>query len=327
MKIEDALQPTAGLSSGRFFRTGYLPTYAATVFLLVLLWAGAPGRPADFDRAWQTADKFGAVQTLLVVLAVALAAVLLQPFQLPVVRVLEGGFPRWLGSGLARRVQLRRKRRLADALNAKILLAVQGSADQRDGPVQEAGALSVRLRSCFPAPDHLVRATGLGNALAAMEDNAGRGYGLDAVVAWPRLYPLLSVNVRAIVDDLRDGMDAAARLAATGAVTSAVTVGLLAWHSGAITLLALVPLALAILAYAGAVRAAIAYGEAVQVAFDLHRLDLATALRMRVPVTPGEEQADSTALSDFLRQGIPLPFGYAVPVPSGDSSATKGGEA
>ena len=48
-------------------------------------------------------------------------------------------------------------------------------------------------------PDHLVRATGLGNALAAMEDSAGAAYGLDAVVAWPRLYPLLGDKVRAVV--------------------------------------------------------------------------------------------------------------------------------
>ena len=90
MKIEDVLQPTAGLSSGRFFRTGYLPTYAAVVFLLVLVWAGAPGKHVDFGHAWQVAGKFSAAEVLLVALAVALVAVLLQPLQLPVVRVLEG---------------------------------------------------------------------------------------------------------------------------------------------------------------------------------------------------------------------------------------------
>jgi low affinity Fe/Cu permease len=324
VNIEDVLQPTAGLSSGRFFRTGYLPTYAAAVFLLVLLWAGAPGKPVDFGHAWQVAEKFGVVQTLVVALGVALATVLLQPLQLSVVRVLEGGFPKWLGSGLTRRVQLARKHRLEGKLEEKIREAVRKPADERDASVQEAGALSARLRSQFPVPDHLVRATGLGNALAAMENSAGAAYGLDSVVAWPRLYPLLGDRIRAVVDDLRDGLDAAVRLAATGAATAVAAVGLLAWHSGLFTLLALVPFAVAVLAYLGAVRAAIAYGEAVQVAFDLYRFDLLTALHVEIPTKQQKEMAGNIALSDFLRQGVPLPFDYATPAPSAGSGTTEG---
>jgi hypothetical protein len=323
VKIEDALQPVPGLSSGRFFRTGYLPTYAAAVFLLVLLWAGAPGGHAEFGLAWRVAGKFGVAQTLLVTLAVALAAMLLQPFQLPVVRVLEGGFPRWLGSGLARQVQLARKHRLEGRLAGRVREAAGKRCVERDAFIQVAGVLSARLRSRFPVPDHLVRATALGNALAAMEDRAGADYGLDAVVAWPRLYPLLGDKVRAVVDDLRDGMDAAVRLAATGALTSAVAVGLLAWHSGLITLLALAPLAVAMFAYLAAVRAALAYGEAVQVSFDLHRFDLLTVMHMEIPSKPDKELAGNIALSDFLRQGVPLPFDYAVPAPSTGSGAIE----
>jgi hypothetical protein len=324
VKIEDVMQPPAALSSGRFFRAGYLPTYAAAVFLLVLQWAGAPGKHADFGHAWQVADKFGVMQALLVALAVALVTVLLQPLQMPVVRVLEGSFPKWLGSGIGRRWQLARKHHLEDRLVEKIGEAVGKATGQRTALAQEAGALSARLRSRFPALDHLVRATGLGNALAAMEDSAGAAYGLDAVVAWPRLYPLLGDKVRAVVDDLRDGMDAAVRLAVTGAVTAVVATGLLAWHSGLFTLLALVPLTIAVLGYLGAVRAAMAYGEAVQVAFDLHRFDLLAALHIEIPAKPGQELVGNIALSDFLRQGVPLPFDYAVPAPSTGSGTTEG---
>ena len=42
-----ARQPAAG-SGGRFYLIGYLPAYAAALFLLLLVWAGAPawrGRP------------------------------------------------------------------------------------------------------------------------------------------------------------------------------------------------------------------------------------------------------------------------------------------
>lgn len=321
MTLSTTLQPPGGLASGRFFRTGYLPTYAAAVFLLILVWAGAPGRPINFSEVVRTASQLTAAQLFLLVLATTLVAILLQPLQLSVVRVLEGGFPRWLGSGPARSFQLWRKKRLAAAVQGWVDKAAALPEDDvsRDELIQRAGAASARLQSRFPLPDHAVRATALGNALAAAEDAAGADYGLDAVVLWPRLYPLLGDRVRVIVDDLRDGMDASARLAATGALTAMSAVALLAWHSGLWTLLALVPLGVAVLAYIGAIRGAIALGTAMCVAFDLHRFDLLRALRLAVPADQDTERETNQDLSDFLRQGVPVPFVYA-----DDKQDTKG---
>ena len=321
MKLDAVVKPPEGLASGRFFRTSYLPTCAAVVFLLVLVWAGAPGEPVRFGRAWLMAINIEVVEILLIVLTVTLVSVLLQPLQQSLVRVLEGGWPRWLGSSLARRLQLFRKHRLERDIQRTIdraaaLLDVPATLNERENFIQRAGAKAARLRSRFPLPDHLVRPTALGNALAATEDNAGAAYGLDAVVIWPRLYPVVSDRARAIVDDLRDSMDAAARLAATGAVTALAAFGLLARHSGWWTLLALAPLAILALGYSGAVRAAVAYGVAVHVAFDLHRFDLLKAMRLAVPDSQDAETKANMALSDFLRQGVPVPFIYIDPEPS-----------
>jgi hypothetical protein len=321
VKIDGTIQVPGALSSGRFFRTGYLPTYGAAFFLLILIWAGSPYSQVDFSQAWRTARQSDGTQVLLIVLVVALTALLLQPLQLAMVRVLEGGFPRWLGSGLACKAQLRRKRRLETRIQDNIDDALQldrpADANEQKASIQKAGAVSGQLRSRFPTPDYLIRGTALGNALAATEASAGAAYGLDAVVVWPRLYPLLGDPVRAIVDDLRDSLDAAARMAATGALTTVAAVALLAWRSGWLTLLALAPLAVATLAYFGAVQAAIAYGTAVHVAFDLHRFDLLRALRLEVPTEQGMEKVINAALGDFFRQGIPAPFRY---VDSGRSS-------
>jgi hypothetical protein len=318
MTLSDAMQPPGLLASGRFFRTGYLPTYAATVFLLVLIWAGAPGRPVDFSQAWRTGKDLSVVAALLLALAVALVAVLLQPLQMSMVRALEGGFPQWLGAGLASHLQIQRKNRLAKKVADRVRDAAALPDDaacrqQRNMLIQQAGSASAILRARFPGPEHLVRATALGNALAAMEHTGGAAYGLDTVVVWPRLYPVLGDQVRAIVDDLRDGLDAAVRLAATGTLTAIATVGLLAWHSGWFTLLALIPLATAVLGYIGGVRAAMAYGAAVQVAFDVHRFDLLRALHLALPKDQLVERENNRALSDFLRQGVPVPFTYAEP--------------
>jgi hypothetical protein len=160
----------------------------------------------------------------------------------------------------------------------------------------------------FP-PQDLIRPTTLGNALAAMETTAGESYGFDAVVAWPRLYPVLGERMRIIIDDRRNTLDSAGRMSATMAVTTVVSALALA-QSGWWLLLSLIPLALARIAYIGAVRAAIAYGEAVRTAFDLHRFDLLTALHLPLPEDPETERRENIQLCDSWRQGTPTKSDY-----------------
>jgi hypothetical protein len=309
MNVSTAAQPFAGALASRFFLIGQLPTYAAAMFLLTLVWAGAPGPELAFGHAWQTASSLGVGEIVLIGLAVTLVAVLVQPLQLVLVRLLEGGWPRWLGSGLCRDRQLHRKRVLEQ--RAQLRGEEPDQAEQH-----RAGVAATRLRRRFPLPDHLIRATGLGNALAAMEDDAGREYGWDAVVAWPRLYPVLGDKVRASVADRRDTMDAAARLSVTAAVTTVATVALLT-RAGWWVLLAFVPATVAVIAYVGAVQAAVAYGEVVRVAFDLHRFDLLTALHVDLPADGAAERKIAEQFCDHWRQGMPLTVSYRHPDANG----------
>ncbi|MEU9374261.1 hypothetical protein AB0D94_10875 [Streptomyces sp. NPDC048255] len=293
--------------SVRFFSVAYLPTYAGALFVLLLLWAGAPG--ADFAprRAWRTATGVSAGQAVWIALGATLVALVFQPFQLAVMRLLEGGWPDALGAGLCRRLQRRRKARLAAR-------AEQAGLPRDPSPelVQRAGAAAARLRSRYPLPDHLLRPTALGNVLAALRDTAGRDHGWDAAVAWPRLYPVLGDRSRAVVDDCRDSLDGAARLCVTGAVTALVSAGLLL-SSGWWLLLALVPAAVAVLAYHGAVQAALGYGDAVRAAIDLHRFDLLEALHLPLPDSLEEERTLAQQLCRHWRQGVPPPSRYEHP--------------
>jgi hypothetical protein len=300
MTLDAMAQSPAGVGS-RFWRVAYLPTYATLLYLLVLVWAGAPGHWPRFSVAWRTATGLGVIELLLITLAVVLVAVLFQPLQLALVRLLEGGIPTWLGAGPARAWQRRRR----DALTRAATLPWPATPAQ----VHTAGVAGSRLRERFPIDEHLLRPTGLGNALTAMEDLAGRTYGLDAVVAWPRLYPLLGPPVKAIVDDRRDTLDGAARLAVSAAVACMASAGLLAVHGGPWLLLPLAPAAAAVVAYHGAVQAAIAFGEAVHVAFDLHRGQLFDAMRADA-ATPAAEAAAGRQLSDLWRQGVPPDLEY-----------------
>lgn len=306
-----ALTGVGDNTSGRFFFVNYLPVYGALLFLLTLLWGGAPG-DVDFARAWQTAAGLGAGEIVELGVALLLAAVILQPWQLPLVRMLEGYWPSWAepAAGVLRSRQARRRKRLEQAAT------VPGEDDPvSDEVVVAAGMAGAQLAERFPSGP-FVRPTALGNALTAAEQRAGARYGWDAVVAWPRLYPVLGDQVRAMVDDRRNSIDSAARLAAVGAATAVAAAGLLA-ASGWWVLLALAPLAVAIVGYGGAVAAAIAYGASLEVAFDLHRFDMLSALRLPLPadITAEREQADS--LCTLWRQDAPVILGYAHPPANG----------
>jgi hypothetical protein len=305
MKLDAVARPMGDAGfGGRFYLVGYLPAYAATLFLLVLVWAGAPGwasrsgKRLRFTDAWATASHLSLGEVVMVALAVVLLAVVLQPLQLAMVQVAEGSWPAWLAARWACRRQMSRKERLEQAQR------LPARPELTEEAVQRAGEAGYQLRRRYPVPAHLIRPTALGTILAAMTDQAGRTYGLDAAIAWPRLYPVLGEQVKSLIDDRRDTLDAAIRMTATMAVTAIAALALLL-RSGWWILLVLIPLAIAALAYNGGVQAALAYSEAVHVAFDLHRADLLTALRMAPPRRQETERTLNEQWCDLWRQGIP----------------------
>ncbi|MEW2144211.1 hypothetical protein AB0869_15510 [Micromonospora vinacea] len=297
MSLPAAPAPPTGLGI-RFFLVGYLPTYAASLFLLMLIWADG-GQGTSFKRAWQVASDLTASQIVLMTLAVLLLGLMLGPLQLGVVRFLEGAWPAWL-SQHARKWHLRRKGKLAGR---------SVPASSAPDVVLAAGLAGQRYRDRYPELDDLVRPTGLGNILAAMEDRAGRAYGLDAVVAWPRLYPLLGPATKAVVDDRRTTLDYAARLAVTAGFTTMGTL-IIMRSAGWWLLLALAPAAVALVSYFGAVRAALAYGESVRATFDLHHLDFGAAFGLPRAPDLNVESDVHRRLCDLWRQGIPYDFAH-----------------
>ncbi|KOX20625.1 hypothetical protein ADK67_29055 [Saccharothrix sp. NRRL B-16348] len=303
MTLAGLAKPAGDGFSPRFVVVSYLPSLAAAVFLLLLVWAGAPG-PLTWSRAWKTAAGLGAGEAIGLAVGLTLLAVAFMPLQLSVVRLLEGYWPRFLTplDRLLRVVQRWRRGRLARRAE------LPDDAEPTPAQVLAAGLAGTQLERRYPVEEN-VRATTLGNVLAAAEQRAGANYGWDAVVAWPRLYPVLTEQVRAVVDARRDSLDSTARLALTGVLTAVASACLLA-RSGWWCLLALVPLGLGWLAYVGAVRAAIAYGEAVVVAFDLGRFDLLTALHLHLPATRAAEHRLAEALCLQWRQGVQLPDDY-----------------
>jgi hypothetical protein len=161
--------------------------------------------------------------------------------------------------------------------------------------------------------------TGLGNALRAAEDRAGRRYGLDTVAVWPRLYPVLGERVLAIVDDQRTQLDVAVRFCVVLLVAAVVSLALLVTQ-GWLLLVPAATFVLAWLAYKGSVGAAVAYGEGLETAFDLHRFDLLRALHLPLPADSEQERAQNAQVTAFLAQGTRAAFAYV----HGDAGAPAG---
>ncbi len=289
MSLGDTAKTARELLGGRMFLVGFLPTFAAGAVLGLLARARVPG-------GLRFADAWRAVTTMTVGQAVAglLALIALHPLQLPMVRLLEGYWPRW-ATPLADYGRWRQERR-----RRKLMIASTPPDTDDHRAIQRAGQAGELLRSAFPLGDRLLP-TALGNALTAAESRAGREYGFDGIVAWPRLYPLLAEPVRAVVDDRRDSLDVAARFSVTMLAAAVLSVPVLA-GTGWWLLLALVPLAMSRIAYRGAVAAAVGYGESVRVAFDLHRFDLLRALHLPLPATHEIERARNEHLCLMWRQ-------------------------
>jgi hypothetical protein len=283
----------------RFALVGLLPTAVLALFVLALLWSGAPGDAPDLDRILEQARELDAWSGGLLFLALLVAAIVAQPLQLALVRWLEGYWPR----RLAARGRARFDRRVATLEAATAPRRAPPTADELEAMTEAAS----RLR--LLPPRGYVMPTRLGNALRAAEMRAGEPYGLDAIVAWPRLYPLLSDPVRALVDGQRDALDVNARFCAAFGAAAVIAAALLAPH-GWWLLVPAACLVLAWLAYRSAVVAAIAYGEGIRTAVDLHRLTLLEAFHLPLPATLEEEKALNGKLSRFLLQGVPLDAPY-----------------
>jgi hypothetical protein len=301
--LADSIPTVDSVTSSRFSLVSYLPTYAAVVFLAVLLAGGAPGEPFQLSRAQDRLDALGGVELAAILLGVLLLAVVFQPLQLPLVQLLEGYWPRWLGWYTRIGVDRQRRKRAALAHRAdasSLSDDVTAEREARQAVLEAAWQLQRR----YP-PAELLLPTALGNALRATEYGAGSSYGADTVSWWPRLYVVLGDQMRNVVDDRRNQLDAICRLAATGFVVGLISLAIL-WQSRWWLIVALVPFAIGVVSYRGAVAAALAYGEAVRTAFDLHRFDLLAQLRIPLPCTTGEELRLNRQLTRFWLQGVPM---------------------
>lgn len=152
-----------------------------------------------------------------------------------------------------------------------------------------------------------IMSTRVGNVLKAAEMYPRLRYGLDPVIVWPRLYPLLPPPFVTTIGAAKADLELhvvvstlATALGVAGGITLAAghaPAGLfLGWYWGAALLAAAVRHA--------AAEPARQYALQVRVAFDLYRADLLR--RLDLPADPATERATWQQLTRLWQLGVPL---------------------
>ncbi|MEU5828655.1 hypothetical protein [Micromonospora tulbaghiae] len=320
-----ALFTSTAANFGRLLIVGLLPNaiLVAYVWVLVMIDAftntGTLLFPEALSRVRFKTDAGGLLMFALLVITLT---TVIQPFQIRLVRIMEGYWRSRLGAfpyRAATAFHTRRRHRLRRVVNERIDSV--DDARLADMPIAEQIREQRRVRSlemrleraeaklmAYPPGAEPVLPTMLGNTLRRNERVAGERYALNTLRTWPRLYPLLNEKIAGEFDSDSDGVDASANLAVTFLIMSVL--GFVAFVNDRWMLL--VPftlLLLAVAAYRAAIAAAANQGVAMSVAYDLHRFDLLQSLHLGLPATPKNEAARNRELSHFfeISDGMPDP--------------------
>ncbi|WP_416986130.1 hypothetical protein [Streptomyces sp. T028] len=233
-----------------------------------------------------------AALAVLPLLVIALTGLLFSGLAFPVLRLLEGYWPR----PAARLGQRRRRHWRGEAKDGRDrlrTLAAMSSPGPEDSA--ERAGLERTLRR-LPANPDLCMPTRLGNILRAGEARISAHYGLDPIIAWTRLWLVLPDRAREEATTARASLDLAVQAMIGGVLF--VPLAFWAWWAAPIGL------AVALGAYRGRLLTAAArYADIVESCFDVHRRLLYEALRWPVPASPEKEQSEGVRVSDYLRSG------------------------
>ncbi len=224
---------------------------------------------------------------------IAASGFVVQHFDLPVLRLLEGYWHPWLHP--VRRYftarEAKRSQKISDRWQALASLnPAQLTAEQRDEFIQLDWQ-----QLHLPQPNQLMP-TRLGNILRAAEQRPLEKYGLDAVICWSRLWLLLPDAVKKDLEATRTDLNTAARVW----LWSLLFIVWVIWAWWA------VPLGIisAVFAYYWTLNAATTYGDLIEAVFDLYRHLLYQSLRWSLPADPEEERRVGQELTRYLWRGF-----------------------
>lgn len=278
--FSSVLKEVTGFLDRRFFLNVFLP---CLVFwgVLIATWFAGRAQLVGAVKTWATLDT--SIQLLLAggfIAWVFLFSSVMESNSTSILRLFEGywNIPK-VGEFFAKIGRNWHRQKLANL----------GARFDEDPAAYEEVYLT------YPLPeqtDHLMP-TRLGNILKNAELYPFNRYGIDAVLFWPKLYPLFPAEFAAAIAQLRGGVDTMLLVTVLAAAFSLLSgvylvivrapwwLFLICFGGGVIT---------AFTAYRGAMGAVMPYAEQIKTGFDIYRSDLLKKLRVPLPTTLAEEK-------------------------------------
>ena len=266
-------------------------------------------------------------QSITLLLLPILIGVLLMALNTIIIRLYEGAFG-WQKHFLLRPFQLRNQR-LAEALYGELVklkeaytrilaeLSVAPEGAERTQLEQKRASLALEIQRVheevkqrapiqrLPRRLEMVKPTALGNAFAVIEEYPYERYGMDGMLFWPRLRPLVDEQYATALVNTKMVLDLLLNLSLLAGVFGAEAVGfglgrgpdwwLVAVGAGA--------WCLAYVFYRGGVSTAYTLGDIICLCFDFFRSRLLEQFGLSQPSSLEEEQALWLRLGQFLRYG------------------------
>ena len=266
-----------------------------------LFWAGGIGLYA-WQTGWQkllanvqALSQFQQVSWIILGLLILIfSSMLVQALRFPILRMLEGYWPRPLNYLSLRLIARRRRTFEKKYEELRCLKDLEEKKQLDDSQYRKLSELEDWVH-WYPARARDLLPTRLGNILCARERSPQRKYGLDALICWPRLWPLLPETVRTDLTGARFSLDRMVEFFFWGLL-------FLLWAPLTLWAVPIGALWMA-LAYGMAGQAAMTYGELLEAAFDLHRLSLYDAIGWPRPAAISDEKALGRQLTEFLWRG------------------------
>ncbi len=172
----------------------------------------------------------------------------------------------------------------------------------------------------YPDPEKysgFIMPTRFGNILRSAELYARTHYGIDSVVIWTRLAPLLKDDETNALEEGRTSFDFMLVVVLLAVIFIPIWGAVFAYTRHWPLLFLLIPaVAIAVLAYKAAIQSAIAYGEQIKVIFDLYRNDLLAKLKRPLPLINSDaEKTEWEGLSRLFLYNMSLPPSQTVKMP------------
>lgn len=242
------------------------------------------------DWVLQQPQSFQVGLLIVGLIVIVTSAAIVQRFDRPMLRFLEGYWPKWM-----KRLRRARTQRYIDQWEQNVKnwnsLFRKGEDNLTPDELNDYAQLDWLIVHS-PSKQNQFMPTRLGNLLRASEYRSKERYGLDAVVCWPRLWLLLPDSSRKELQEARAVLNTAVRICLWSLLLLVWTP--LAWWAPLFALPA------AWLSYRMALSTAAVYVDLLEATFDVHRNLLYQSMRVKQPKSPTKETEDGKKLTQYL---------------------------